>query len=126
MPYSYIFIALAAICNAIMDITMYRYSESVFFTENTFWNTWWSDRGKRHWIVQLNDGWHHFKMWMLGFFIIAITLAPYGLSFYSSFGNIGLLGDFLVLSVEWNLVFNMFYDKLLRRAFYSKIFRYKQ
>ncbi len=98
---SLLFIALAALCNSIMDVTMFRYSNSIFYTDNPFWKTWWSDRAKRFWIVQLNDAWHFFKMWMIVFFILAVVFYKPIYIFYI---------DFWVYGLIWNVVFNLFFD----------------
>lgn len=103
---SLLFILLASISNSIMDTTMFRFDTSIFKTDNVWWNTWWSDRSKRYWIVQLNDGWHFFKMLMIGFFIIAILL-------YSPIVNIYI--DFIIFAIVWNLIFNLFFDIVWRK-----------
>ena len=103
---SLLFIVLASLCNSIMDVTMFRFDKSIFKTTNTKWNTWWSDRSKRFWIVQLNDGWHFFKMLMIGFFILAIIG-------YTPIFNIYI--DFVIYSLAWNLIFNLFFDVIWLR-----------
>lgn len=104
---SLLFLILASLCNSIMDVTMYRFDISIFKIKNEKWNTWWSDRSKRFWIVQLNDGWHLCKMLMIGFFIIAIVL-------YEPIVN--MYADFVIYSIAWNAIFNLFFDVIwLRR-----------
>jgi hypothetical protein len=89
-----------------MDTTMFRFDTSIFKSDNTKWNTWWSDRSKRFWIVQLNDGWHHFKMWMIVFFILAVISYQPIWTWYI---------DFWVYGLVWNLVFNLFFDIVWRK-----------
>ena len=101
-----LFILLASISNSIMDVTMFRFNRSIFKTNNEKRNTWWSDRAKRFWIVQLNDAWHFFKMLMIGFLIIAILL-------YSPIVNIYI--DFIIFAIVWNLIFNLFFDIVWRK-----------
>jgi len=103
---SLIFLALASLSCSIIDALMFRFDTSIFKTDNSKWNTWWSDRSKRIWIVQLNDGWHFFKMLMIGFLIIAILL-------YSPIFNLWL--DFVLFALVWNVVFNLFFDIFWRK-----------
>ncbi|NLH60103.1 MAG: hypothetical protein GX452_01705 [Ignavibacteriales bacterium] len=103
---SLIFLALASICNSIMDTTMFRFNTSIFKTDNQWWNTWWSDRSKRFWIVQLNDGWHFLKMWVVVFIILAIVFYQPIFIYYI---------DFWIYGLVWNLMFNLGYDILWRK-----------
>ncbi len=104
---SLIFIALASLSCSIIDTLMFRFDTSIFKTDNSKWNTWWSDRSKRFWIVQLNDGWHFFKMWMVVFVILAIVFYQPIFIYYI---------DFWIYGLVWNLVFNLGYDILWRKS----------
>lgn len=84
-----------------MDVTMFRFNRSIFKTGNAKWNTWWSDRSKRFWIVQLNDAWHFFKMWMIVFLLLAVISYQPILKWYI---------DFWVYGLVWNVGFNLCFD----------------
>lgn len=111
---SLIFLALASLSCSIIDTLMFRFDTSIFKTTNEKCNTWWSDRSKRIWIVQLNDGWHFFKMLMIVFIILAIIL-------YSPIPLFGIwiwdnLIYFFAYGLVWNVVFNLFFDFLWRKS----------
>lgn len=111
---SLVLVALAAGCNAVMDVTMFKFDKSVFKTDNEKWNRWWSDRSHRFWIIQLNDGWHHSKMWMV-FFLILAVLSHTHLKYFWDSWNITLLIEFIFYALVWNLSFNFCYDHLFIR-----------
>lgn len=104
---SLIFLALASLSCSIIDTLMFRFDTSIFKSNNVKCNTWWSDRSKRFWIVQLNDGWHFFKMWMVVFIILAIVFYQPIYKYYV---------DFWIYGLVWNLVFNLGYDILWRKS----------
>ncbi len=106
---SLIFLLLASICNAIMDVVKYKYDMSIFKTDNPFWHLWWSSTAKRRKIIQLNDAWHFFKMWMVVFFIIAIIYYT-PLVTYFHYDILNKLCDFFAFGILWNLGFNLCYD----------------
>lgn len=127
---SLILISLAAICNAIMDICSHHYYLSVFSSLNRkYWDATisWKNKynggdpfwGRKKWFygminvpVQVTDAWHLFKSLMIIFLISAIPFCPknsMGIEnwiYYSAVIGIG--------GVTWNLVFNLFYNKILR------------
>lgn len=121
---SFILIALSALFNALMDVSQFHYSNSIFtkFNKPMYFNgeiSWKSkyrdwdggDRRRRKWIfglfnlpVAFTDFWHLAKSMMVILFVLAIIL-------YSPV--FGMLIDFFVLGVIWNLVFLAFYNKIL-------------
>lgn len=121
---SFILIALSALCNALMDVSQFHYSTSIFTKLNNpmYWNgsiSWKSkyidwdngDKRRKKWIfgkfnlpVQFTDMWHLAKSMMIVLFVLAIVL-------YKPF--FGILIDFFVLGAIWNLVFLAFYNKIL-------------
>lgn len=106
---SLLFLCIASLCNAIMDVSMFRFDKSILKTDNQKWDEWWSDRRKRlywgkHFLQQLNDAWHFFKMWMIVFFILAIIFYKPMFAFYV---------DFWIYGIAWNLIFNLFFDHIL-------------
>jgi hypothetical protein len=128
---SIILIALAAICNAVMDICSHHYYYSVLTRfDSKFWNasTSWANKyvngqpanGRVKWLggimnkpVQLTDAWHLFKSLMIVFLISAIPFCP-----SNEFGLPEWIYYLLVIGVGgtvWNLVFNLFYNRILRK-----------
>ncbi len=126
---SFIFLALASICNAIMDTSNHHFEGSIFKDLNMLW--WdgaisWKNKyvdgdpvkGRVKWYfginkpVQLTDAFHFFKMWMIIFICSAIVSVLYvdiELVWYSFF--LFLLG----YGTTWNVVFSGFYDKILKK-----------
>jgi hypothetical protein len=110
-----IFIMLAAIMNATMDVSDYKLDKSIFLNLFKFkmffgidWNTWvgpkkWlnkyidrdPDKGLREDkilfikanFVQLYDIWHFAKMWMVVFFIFATLFALFAITLGFDYTN---------------------------------------
>jgi len=68
-------------------------------------------------LLQIYDAWHHYKMRKIVFWIIAaiacggvITLFPFNYHLIWK-----MVAVFFVVGIAWNVVFNKFYDKILRR-----------
>lgn len=125
---SLICIALAAVCNAIMDIIVHHYHKSIFTNKKYFKGYWWNGssswknkyidgditKGRRkikgtniNYPVQLTDAWHFFKMWMIVFICASIVTFPGGLPIY----KLAIL--FLTYGALWNNTFSLFYNKIL-------------
>jgi hypothetical protein len=124
---SLIFIVLAAICNAVMDVL--QWYESVFYKikkDATWWNpniSWINkyekgdpDYGRKKWIlglnypVQLTDAWHLFKSLMIVFLCLSIV------TFQDIYPKT-ILDDILIFCIfgtAWNVTFSLFYNKILR------------
>ena len=117
---SLIFLSLAAICNAVMDVVSFHYWDSIFFklSKHKWWDpkvSWmnkYDEYGKRKkWLwglinkpVQFTDSFHFFKMLMIIFIIIAIVTYK-GME----------LWYYLPLSyVAWNGCFLLFYRYIFR------------
>jgi hypothetical protein len=119
---SIIFWILAAICNAIMDTCSHHFNKSVFFY-NSFFDTpnSWRDKyiggtpenGRRkikiwkwkfNYPVQLTDSFHLFKMLMIVFICLSIVT-------FKPLFNWWI--DFTLFGLVWNLIFNLFYNKIL-------------
>lgn len=132
---SLLFLILASICNAVMDVCSYKFSKSVFnnsdikfklfgFPFKRFFDPSWRQLNKEKtfkllfWTVkqplQFCDGWHFPKMLMIGFIIIAIILYHPILTF-TNIWILNRLMDFVLYSVAWNVTFNVFYDIYLIR-----------
>ena len=126
---SFIFLALASICNAIMDTSNHHFDNSIFGNLNMLW--WegtisWKNKyvdgdplkGRVKWYfginkpVQLTDAFHFFKMWMIIFIcsaIVSILYVDIELVWYSFFLFL------LAYGTTWNVVFSGFYDKILKK-----------
>lgn len=129
---SLIFIMLAAICNAVMDTSVHHFHTSVFNKLNPyFWDgeiSWRNkyingdpSQGRVKWYfglvkpVQITDAFHFFKMLMIIFICLSIV------SFDSSkviihgvFHLPAFLIMFVLYGILWNIIFSLFYDKILR------------
>jgi hypothetical protein len=119
---SIIFIILAAFSNAVMDVLSTRYDVSIFgnLKNRQFWD--WRISWKNKWengfklnrekflfsssiLVFLTDAWHLFKALMLAFVSLAII-------FYKPI--FGMLDVFL-FCIIWGVVFEVSYNKILRK-----------
>lgn len=128
---SLVLIALAAICNAVMDVCSHHYYYSVFTRFNSqYWNAVhsWANKyvdgkpelGRRKWFfgllnihVAFTDAWHLFKSLMIVFLISAIPFCP-----SNEMGLPEWVYYLLVIGVGgtvWNLVFSLFYNKIFRK-----------
>jgi len=128
---SVILIALAAICNAVMDICSHHYYYSVFTRFNDkYWNAVhsWANKyvngepnmGRRKWFfgmlnvhVAFTDAWHLFKSLMIVFLISAIPFCPtneLGIENWIYYSAV-----IIAAGTTWNLTFNLFYNHLLRK-----------
>lgn len=126
---SIIFIALASMCNAIMDTSNHHFSTSIFQNYDMLW--WdgeisWKNKyvdgdpekgrvkimGNINMPVQLTDAFHFFKTWMIIFICSAVVCGLFSVQepIWWHF-PIFLLG----YGTVWNLVFSGFYDKILKK-----------
>lgn len=127
---SYILVALAAICNAYMDIWMIRYMILNENMENQLNPNWWSFNPKAKWFngeysgkkannillakigikttwlsTNCNDAWHFFKSLMIVLLCTAIILfVSYNHTFISK------TIELIILGAIWNLTFNLIYN----------------
>ena len=104
--------------NAIMDTLVHHYSTSIFKNwDSSFWNPSISWKRKLpHWVPDaLSDGWHIMKLCHILSFLLAIVF--YNPIWDTNLGLVTNIGfDFLTLGITRNLVFNLFYDKILIRG----------
>lgn len=115
-------IALAAGCNAVMDICSHKFTTSIFKKLNPLW--WdatisWKNKyinatpalGLRklfwriNYPVQLTDAWHLFKTLMIVLLCLAIVFYKPMFIWWA---------DVLILGTVWNCTFSLFYNKVLR------------
>ena len=115
---SLLLFALAAVCNAVMDVLAHKFSSSVFVRLNwTYWDpqmSWgnkYTDNNKWYgWIndtilVWVTDGWHLFQMLMKTSIVLAIVFyIPITHAWY---------WDIILFTIAWGLVFELFYKYLL-------------
>lgn len=122
---SIIFWILAAICNAIMDVCSHHFKQSIFHRKGwiRFWDTEYSWlnkyvnvnpvlgrrkikiwKWKFNYPVQLTDSFHLFKMLMIVFICLSIVT-------FKPLFNWWI--DFTLFGLVWNLIFNLFYNKIL-------------
>ena len=127
MVYSLIFFTLAAICNAVMDKLSFHFYDSVFSRDVRYWQ-WFNpevswrnkyidkmpSKGLRKWLifdVQFTDAWHTFKSLMIVF--LALSIITFDLYTFNVWW-IKLI-VFCVYGFVWNVVFNLFYNRLLKK-----------
>jgi len=132
---SLLLVALAAICNAVMDVISFHYKQSIFTKFNPQW--WnpaisWKNKyvsydkfseytgsvsklEKRIFILNLfsikyptflTDAWHFFKSLM-------IVLLGFAIELYNPVVNIYV--DIILVGLAWNLTFNVFYNKIFKK-----------
>lgn len=113
-------IALAAICNAVMDnLYVYRIGGSIFNKyDAAFWckDVSWN-KAKRVFGYKI-DAWHLFKSAMI-IFLCASAVVYHQLPnwwFHFSYWWLDAFKDMAACGIAWNMVFNLFYNKLLRRS----------
>lgn len=102
---SYLFLALASICNSIMDTLTHHFNYSIFKNKNEeFWNPneSWKFVNFLPFTKYRADAWHLLKSAMIIFICLAIVFAD----------NLNMI-DFILLGILWNIVFNVFYNHLL-------------
>jgi len=127
---------LASICSASMDKCQFHYEKSVFtvFENPSYWNSdvsWenkYIDRdfkkgmrkclwGLFDYPVLLTDFWHLMKSSMIALMVLSIVFYEPTLSYF----NFGLcqpilwIFDFILFGIAWNLVFNLFFNRILAK-----------
>jgi hypothetical protein len=111
MILSLLFLSIAAVLNAVMDSVEYdtAFERSIFSRYNP---KWWckSISWKYVKFIPLTkyraDAWHLAKSGMVVFIILSVL-------FYQN--QIHVLLAFLLYGAVWNLVFNLFYNKIFRK-----------
>lgn len=94
-------ILLAAICKAIADTIAHHKSTSIFKRSK-----FWSNGGKMLPGTKYRfDGWHISNSSMIIFFVVAAVLHEPVLAWYL---------EIPIAGIGFNLVFNIFYNKILR------------
>lgn len=120
---SFIFVLLASICNAIMDVTQFHFWRSIF-NNDIFRARWWNGsvswrnkyvngdvkQGRTNTPVWFTDAFHFFKSSM----IIYLTLAIVSYDIM-----INPLIDFLILGLTWNTFFSLFYKHIFKKETYE-------
>ena len=109
--------ALAAACNAVMDVLAHKFSTSIFWScwhpfwdPNRSWERKYKDNDKWYgWIndtilVWTTDAWHLFQMFMKSFIVLAIVCYIPVITWY---------WDILLFTIAWGVVFELFYKYLL-------------
>ena len=125
---SLLLVALAAICNAVMDVISFHYKQSIFTKFNPqWWNpaiSWknkyidWDNDVRMEKVIYignlfsikyptfLTDAWHFFKSLM-------IVLLGFAIVLYNPVVNIYV--DIILVGLAWNLTFNVFYNKIFKK-----------
>lgn len=110
-----VFIALAAICKAVVDVTRNKFYESIFTAFDPFWwdgeESWRNkyinrmpEHGRNKKPVQITDAFHFFNTLMIGFFFLAcITYKQ----------THGFFFDAVAFYISFNGSFMLFYSRIL-------------
>lgn len=129
---SFLFLALAAFCNAVMDTSVHHYSTSKLKKLNPFF--WdgeksWRNKyingdpklGRVKWCfglnkpVQLTDAFHMFKMLMIiNICASIVTFDKYSSVLGESYNFITFASLMFIYGVIWNTTFSLFYNKILK------------
>jgi len=129
---SVIFIAIAGILNAVMDVIRFRHTTSIFNREcnikifhiefHYFFNPFYFSQNKKKKIkifnfyierpLQLADAWHFSKMLMIFSFILAVILYK---PLFHLWGIVILnkITEIVIYGLAWNIFFNYFFDTVL-------------
>jgi len=120
--------ALAAVCNAVMDVVAFKFKRSVFRELNPFW--WnpaksWKNKykgrepgngpayaGSTTVLCFTTDAWHLFQFGMTLFMALSFIFVC---QVEINLNIVSTLAILLGLKVLWGLVFELFYSKILRR-----------
>lgn len=126
---SIIMIALAAMFNAAMDVVSHHYPRSIFskydpeyFNPRISWMAKYVDwKGGNKTIkmwppTAFSDFWHTAKTLMILSIVLAVVSASIEqYMFASGMMVLSILGHVIVLGVAWNLIFNLFYNRLFMK-----------
>ena len=133
-PYiSLLFLALAAACNAVMDICSHHFYRSVFRKLSVAWwcaDLSWANKyidgmpilGRTYWIffgikiikpVQITDAWHLFKMFMIIFLALSIITFNDYMDIRENF--LIFLFQLCLYGIVWNGTFSLFYKYILKK-----------
>ena len=120
--------ALAATCNAVMDILAFKFKRSIFKNMNAqYWNPAksWRNKYKNKMAYQgsafpgstttlsfVTDAWHLFQFLSNSFLALSVVVVFHDL-FNLSIGENILV--FLGLKLVWGITFEVFYSSLLRK-----------
>lgn len=127
-------VSIAATCNAVMDAVSHKWPISIFrkiehkFLFKFFHKDSWKnkyvdydngDKSRRKLIgdinlpVQLTDAWHLCKSVMIVCLMLLYVIWPY-------IDPVSLLGAFIILGLNWNITFLLFYKRVFIEKKYRK------
>jgi len=128
------FLALAAICNALIDVISFHFYQSIFSTRNQYiWNPTYSwrskyidgnpDKGRIKWHIWsfyfnkplfFCDAWHRYKSLMIICLCLSIVTFQ-SLEYQLLSGCLDSLLYAGVYGTLWNMIFNLFYNRVFVR-----------
>ena len=117
-------IFLAAICNAIMYVTQFKFYRSIF-NDELFNVKWWNPEiswrnkykdsnpslGRNNKLVWFTDAFHFFKSSMIVLFALAIISYDIIIEWWI---------DLFIIGFTWNTTFSLFYKHLLKKQTYEQ------
>ena len=121
-------VGIAAICNAVMDVTQFHFEKSIFSSLNPKWwngSISWKNKyidgewknGRVKWLwgiinkpVQLTDAFHFFKMLMVIFMCLGVIIPHPPMVIENSI--LSFLIVLLMFGGIWIMFFNIFYKFL--------------
>lgn len=120
--------ALAAVCNAVMDVIAFKFKRSIFGNLNeNYWNPSksWRNKYKDKMAYKgpafigsttvfsfLTDAWHLFQFLSNSFLALSVSFAIYDLMNISIWQTLLL---FIALKTTWGFFFEAFYGKIFRK-----------
>lgn len=118
---------LASVCNAVMDVLVFKYRKSIFSKFNPeFWNPnkSWKNKYKNNdekngpaffgsttFLVFTTDAWHLFQFLSNSLIVLSIILVCNHFFNFSWWNNIII---FICSKILWGVVFEIFYEKIFR------------
>lgn len=130
---SILFLALAGMCNAVMDKIVFHWDDSIFKGSKLDWwanpevsykNKWKNNSnssggekfpGSSTVFVWVTDLWHFAQSFMISFFVLAALFYGDGIINYFDNNWFNIFIDFMVLKSAFSLTFELFWSVILKK-----------
>jgi hypothetical protein len=130
---SVLFLALAGMCNAVMDKIVFHWDDSVFKGSKLDWwanpevsykNKWKNNSnssggekfpGSSTVFVWVTDLWHFAQSFMISFFVLAALFYGDGIINYFDNNWFNIFIDFIILKSAFSLTFELFWSVILKK-----------
>ena len=110
---SILLVFLCGIFDAVMDVSMFHYSTSIFKNLNpSFWSEQKSAQvNKNNFLGFRNDAWHFSKL--LKTILYSLAIVSFKLIKFNHGYEIDIISNFGLLYLSWSLSFIIFYNYIL-------------